>query len=130
MGAGFRVLRTVPDELKVPIAAVSRVCARMPLADLRCKIPVGSKYLGPEWRLLRVIHTSRIGSLHPHRLDGKLMMSREQPRSRGHAPGANVRRRKPHALPRQTINCRCPNPSVGFQVGTDGPVGMVIGIDE
>ena len=33
-------------------------------------------------------------------------------------------------LLRKTINCRGPNPRVGFGVGTDSPVGMVVGIDE
>ena len=128
--AGFGVLRTVPDELKIPIAAVPRVRAGVPLADLGRKVAVGPKYLGPEWRLLRIVYTSWIRPFHSHGLDSELMTSRKQSSSRGHAPGADVRCRKPHTLLRQTINCRGPNPRVGFRIGTDSPVRMVVGIDE
>src|SRR5262249_29368507 len=66
----IRVLRPVPNDLRVPVAADPGVGAGVPLADVRGVVAAGAELRRPERALLRVVGAPGILPLRPHRLNG------------------------------------------------------------
>src|SRR4051794_10302920 len=60
------MLRSVPDDLMIPITAEPRVAARMPFADVCRVIAVPPKDGGPERALRGIVVAAGILALHAH----------------------------------------------------------------
>ena len=127
---GLCVFRAIPDDLEVPIPSIAGVNPCVPLSDLGRDITMFTEDFRPEWTLLRVIYTAGVRPLHPHRLHAELVMTGQQRRPRGHTPGTDIGRPKPHSFPRQPVNRGGFHPGIGFGIGAHGSVRMIISVDE
>ena len=82
----FRECGAIPNFLKIPVASVSVVCARMPFPNLCSLVSVLSKHGGPERRFFTVIDAPRVFTFHPHGFDSIGLITCKQGGTGTHAP--------------------------------------------
>ena len=126
----FRIARSVPDLLVIPVAVGSCVDAGVPLADLAGGVAVLSKHARPERTLLRVVRRAGILALHPHRVHAELMMPGEQRRAARHAPGSDERVSEPDSAFCQAVDVRRRDPVKRLGITTDAAMRVVVGVDQ
>ena len=130
MRAGFGVFGAIPDELEVPVTAKASVGAGVPFADLGGEVAVVAESFGPEGAFLRVVSATGVGAFHAHGFDAELIVAGEEGGAGGHAPRADVGGGEADTFFGEGVNVGSFDPGVGFRVGADGAIGMVVGVDE
>ena len=126
----FGVFGPVPNDLVIPVASKPGVNSGMPLADVRGCVTVLAEDAWPERTLFWIVRAPRVLTLHSHRFDAVLVMSRQKRCSRWHTPGTDVSSVEPDSTSRKRVNVWRRYPFVAFRIATDGSMRLVIGVDE
>jgi len=109
------MLRSVPNNLEVPVAAEACIDAGMPLANLSRGVTLLAKLGRPKRTLLWIVCTARVLAFHSHRFDSMLMFARKHSSSRTHPPGATVSLINTRALPTALVDVGRFDPLTGTQ---------------